>query len=105
MNNKLKLLFSELNKYWCSTPSSSINANNSDYASIQQKILAELKGMTSQMAIGVIDELSDAQINQIITIVEDIIKVHPQTKYVFKNINEERNIYCLNNELKSLGLI
>ena len=105
MNNKLKLLFAELNKYWCAIDSSNANVDNSGYSIIQQKIFEEIKEMNTQMVIGLIDELSDIQINQIIPMVEEIIKVHPKTKYVFKNINEERNIYCLNNELKSLGLI
>jgi PhoPQ-activated pathogenicity-related protein len=105
MNNKLKLLFAELNKYWCAIDSYQINADNTGYNIIQQKIFDEIKGMSSQMVIGLIDELSDIQINQIIPIVEDIIKLHPQTKHIFKSINEEWNIYCLDNELKTLGII
>ena len=105
MNNKLKLLFAELNKYWCAIDSSNANVDNSSYSIIQQKIFEEIKEMNTQMVIGLIDELSDIQINQIIPILEDIIKLHPQTKHIFKSINEEWNIYCLDNELKTLGII
>ena len=61
--------------------------------------------MSEVDAVKLINELTDSQINQIITIVEYIIKIHPQTVHSFKSINRERNIYCLNDELKLLKLI
>lgn len=101
MNDKFRLYFSQLNEYWCSDK----GINNPGYSVIQKKILTEITCMSSQSVIGLIDELTDIQINQIIPIVEDIIRIHPQTKFIFKNINGERNIFCLDNELRTLGLI
>jgi len=105
MNSTLKLLFGELNKYWCNSNSLERTMGNPVYSNVQKKILNEIAAMSTQTVIGFIDELSDAHINQIVPIVEDIIKLHPQTKHIFKSINEERNIYCLDNELKTLGII
>ena len=105
MNIKLKLLFKQLNEYRSVGISSDAYEKTSDYFDIQKKVLAEISAMSSEGAIGLIDELSDTQIKQIIPLIEYIIKIHPQTRFVFKNINEERNIYCLDNELKTLGLI
>ena len=105
MNIKLKLLFKQLNEYRSAGALPDTYTKTSDYFDIQKKVLAEISAMSSEEAIGLIDELSDTQIKQIVPLVEYIIKIHPQTRFVFKNINEERNIYCLDNELKTLGLI
>ena len=105
MDIKLKLLFKQLNEYRSVGISSDAYEKTSGYFDTQKKILAEISSMSSEETIGLIDELSDTQIKQIVPLVEYIIKIHPQTRFVFKNINEERNIYCLDNELKTLGLV
>ena len=53
----------------------------------------------------ILKELTDEQIEQIISVVEEIIDEMPETADTFKQINEERNIHWLNDELKLLGII
>ena len=101
MDINLKLLFKKLEEY----RSADTNIKTSEYYDIQKKILEEISSMSSEKVIGLIDELSDTQIKQITPFIEYIIRIHPQTRFVFVNINEERNIYCLDNELKTLGLV
>ena len=97
MENTLKILFGELNWYWCNTKVPEKNFENSEYINIQKQILEEIAKMDVNETIKLIDELSDAQINQIVSVIEYIIMIHPETKHIFKRINEERNIYSLNN--------
>ena len=104
MNKRIKQLFSELNTYW--------NMSGPDYKGenpacfdIQSEILNELKDMTSEDVISVIKELSDEQLDQIISIVEEIINEFPETAEIFIQINDERNIRWLDDELRVLGII
>lgn len=104
MNKKIKQLFSELNTYW--------NMSGPDYKGenpacfdIQSEILNELKNMTSEDVISVIKELSDEQLDQIISIVEEITNEFPETAEIFIQINDERNIRWLDDELRVLGII
>lgn len=105
MNYKIKNLFEELDKYWYMSDAPERQGECVGCANVQQEILSEIKQMETIAVIHLIDALADRQINQIITIVEEIIEAHPQTLRIFRSINEERKIYWLNDELKLLGLI
>lgn len=104
MNAKIKGLFDELNTYWFMSGTGYEGENPGCY-NLQLQILNEIKQMEVVDVVKLINELSDSQINQIIAIVEEIIEAHPQTVHSFRMINNERNIYWLNDELKLLGLI
>lgn len=104
MNDTIKNLFEELNTYWFMSGTGYEGENPGCY-DIQLQILNEIKQMDVVDIVKLINELSDSQINQIISIVEEIIEAHPQTVHSFRMINNERNIYWLNDELKLLGLI
>ena len=105
MNDTIKDLFEQLNKYWYMSDVPERQGECVGCANVQQEILSEIKQMETVEVIHLIDGLTDRQINQLITIVEEIIEAHPQTLRVFKSINEERKLYWLNDELKLLGLI
>lgn len=49
-----------------------------------------------------LNELTDEQLNQIISIVEEIIENFPETAETFVEINSKRDIYWLNDELNLL---
>lgn len=104
MNAKIKGLFEQLNTYWFMSGAGYEGENPGCY-DIQLQILNEIKQMEVADVVKLINELSDSQINQIIAIVEEIIEAHPQTVHSFRIINNERNIYWLNDELKLLKLI
>lgn len=104
MNINLKLLFEQLNTYWFMSGTGYEGENPGCY-DLQLEILDKIKQMEVVDVVKLINELSDSQINQIISIVEEIIEAHPQTVHSFRMINKERNIYWLNDELKLLGLI
>lgn len=104
MNIKTKNLFEQLNTYWFMSGTGYEGENPGCY-DIQLQILNEIKQMEVVDVVKLINELTDNQINQIIAIVEEIIEAHPQTVHSFRMINNERNIYWLNDELKLLGLI
>lgn len=101
MNNNVKVLFDNLNEYW-GKPDKQLALSCGD---IQQKILGEIRVMCSDDVVKLINELTDAQINQIIAILEEIIILHPQTIPSLRCINRERKIYLLNDELRFLKLI
>lgn len=105
MNSKMKLLFENLNEYWGKSDRVELQGEHPGCGIIQQEILEEIRIMSEVDAVKLINELTDSQINQVITIVEDIIRIHPQTIHSFRSINRERNIYWLNDELKLLKLI
>ena len=105
MNKRLQDLFDRLNKCWGKTSKSELHSEVQDCSSIQQEILEEIRFMRSSDVVQLINDLTDSQINQIITIIEDIINFHPQVIHSLKSINRERNIYCLNYELKMLNLL
>lgn len=104
MNAQLKALFEQLNTYWFMSGTGYEGENPGCY-DLQLEILNEIKQMEVVEVVKLINELSDSQINQIISIVEEIIEAHPQTVHSFRMINNERNTYWLNDELKLLGLI
>lgn len=105
MNANLKLLFEQLNEYWGKADRQDLQGEYHGCSIIQQKILEEFRLMSSVDATKLINELTDTQINQIIAVLEEIIILHPQVVHSLRNINRERNIYWLNDELKLLGLI
>lgn len=104
MNAKIRTLFEELNTFWFMSGIGYEGENPGCY-DIQLQILNEIKQMDIVDVVKLINELSDSQINQIISIVEEIIETHPQTVHSFRMINNERNIYWLNDELKLLDLL
>ena len=105
MNTKLETLFGNLNEYWGKADRIEHQGEHPGCSIVQQEILDEIRMMSEVDAVKLINELTDTQINQIITIVEDIIRFHPQSVHSFRSINRERNIYWLNDELKLLKLI
>jgi len=104
MNAKIKDLFEQLNTYWFMSGVGYEGENPGCY-DVQLEILNQIKQMNDVDVVKLINQLSDSQINQIIAIVEEIIEAHPQTVHSFRMINNERNIFWLNDELKLLGLI
>lgn len=105
MNSKMRLLFENLNEYWGKADRVELQGEHTGCGIIQQGILEEISMMSEVDAVKLINELSDSQINQIIVIVEEIIDAHPQTVHSFRMINNERNIYWLNDELRLLGFV
>lgn len=105
MNKQLQGLFETLNEYWGKADRVKHQGEHPGCGFVQQKILEEICMMSEVDAIKLINELTDSQINQIIAILEEIIRYHPQTVHSFRSINRERNIYWLNDELRLLGLI
>ncbi len=105
MNLNLELLFEQLNEYWGKADRSDHQGEHPGCNLTQQRILDEIRVMSSVDAVKLINELTDSQINQIIAILEEIINIHPQTVHSLRSINRERKIYWLNDELKLLGLI
>jgi hypothetical protein len=104
MKAEIKKLFEQLNAYWFMSGTGYEGENPGCYE-LQLQILNEIKQMEVVDAVKLINELSDSQINQIIVIVEEIIDAHPQTVHSFRMINNERNIYWLNDELRLLGFV
>ena len=105
MNKELKNLFEKLNIYWGKADRAGLEGEHIGCDILQQEILSEIYRMDSATVVKLINELTDNQINQIIAIIEEIILYHPQVIHSLRNINRERNIYWLNDELKLLGLI
>lgn len=105
MNKRLQSLFETLDKYWGKADRIEHHGEHPGCRIVQQEILDEIRMMSEIDAVKLINELTDSQINQIVTIVEEIIRLHPQTIHSFRSINRERNIYWLNDELKLLELI
>lgn len=105
MNKRLQSLFETLDKYWGNADRIEHHGEHPGCGIVQQEILDEIRMMSEVDAVKLINELTDTQINQIITIVEEIIRFHPQSVHSFRSINRERNIYWLNDELKLLKII
>ncbi len=103
MNKKLIKLFSKLDTYWNLSGSEYKGENPACY-DIQKEILEELKSLTSNEVSKVLIKLTDEQLNQIISITEEIIEHFPDTAKTFIKINDTRNIECLDNELKLIGI-
>ena len=105
MNTRLKYLFDKLNEYWGKADKQELQGENPGCSVIQQEVLEEFRLLSPVDAVKLINELTDTQINQIVAVLEEIISIHPQVVHSLRNINRERKIYWLNDELKLLGLI
>ena len=105
MNTRLKYLFDKLNEYWGKADKQEFQGEHPGGSVIQQEVLEELRLLSPVDAVKLINELTDTQINQIVAVLEEIISIHPQVVHSLRNINRERKIYWLNDELKLLGLI
>ena len=104
MNEKLTQLFSELDTYW-NMSGPEYKGENPACFDIQTEILEELKTLTPDEVRGILIELTDEQLDQIISIVEEIIEHFPDTAETFVEINNTRNIGWLDDELKLLEII
>lgn len=105
MNKKLKKLFSELDRFWNIVSVPGTRGEHPGCHIVQSEILDELKTMKSEDVISVLKELTDIQMDQIISIVEEIITEFPETAETFIEINSDRDIHWLDDELKLLGII
>ena len=104
MNEKLTQLFSELDTYW-NMSGPEYKGENPACFDVQTEILEEFKTLTPNEVSEILIELTDEQLDQIISIVEEIIEHFPDTAETFVEINNTRNIGWLDDELKLLELI
>ena len=105
MTKRLKQLFSDLDRFWNMTTAPNLHGEHPGCQIKQTEILEEITQMNVEDVKAFLNELTDEQLDQIISIVEEIIENFPETADTFIEINSKRDIYWLNDELKLLGLI
>lgn len=105
MKERIKQLFSDLDRFWNMTTAPNLHGEHPGCQIKQTEILEEIVQMDVEDVKTLINELTDEQLNQIISIMEEIIENFPETAETFIEINSKRDIYWLNDELKLLKLV
>ena len=105
MNKRLKQLFSDLDRFWNMTTAPNLHGEHPGCQINQTEILEEIKQLDIEDVKKLLNELTDEQLDQIISIVEEIIEHFPDAAETFIEINNTRNIGWLDDELKLLELI
>lgn len=104
MNERLVQLFKKLAVSWNISGPEFKGEDPSCYE-LQNNILEELKQLDEEDVISILEGLTDEQLEQITSIIEEIIAEFPTTEKTLIEINSERTVEWLNSELKFLGII
>ena len=105
MDEKLKQLFSDLDRFWNMATAPNLRGEHPGCQIKQTEILEEIKKMSIDNVKTTLYGLTDAQLEQIVSIVEEIINFFPETAETFIEINSKRDVFWLNDELKLLNLV